>query len=122
MVCLKCGRETDQSFCESCRKTMEKYPVKPGTVVILPRERKAKVKQQQPVRLSNAALERKIAVQSRYLRRMSIAVVILTAILIAVSVTAVRLLHSSNARPLGQNYSTVTTPTQEQEQQPDNAD
>ena len=121
MNCLKCGRETDQSFCESCRKTMEKYPVKHGTVVILPRERKAKVKQQ-PVRLSNAALERKIAVQSRYLRRMAIAVVILMVLLVCLSIAAVRLLRSSNARPLGQNYSTVTTPTQEQEEQPDNAD
>ena len=122
MVCLKCGRETDQSFCESCRKTMEKYPVKPGTVVILPRERKAKVKQQQPVRLSNAALERKIAVQSRYLRRMAIAVVILMVLLVCLSIAAVRLLRSSNARPLGQNYSTVTTPTQEPEVQSDSED
>ena len=50
MGCLKCGRETDQTFCESCRETMKKYPVKPGAVVILPRERKTPAKQQ-PVRL-----------------------------------------------------------------------
>ena len=121
MACLKCGRESDQTFCESCRETMEKYPVKPGAVVILPRERKAPAKQQ-PVRLSNAALERKIAVQGRYLRRMALAIVMLTAILIALGVTTVRMLRSSNARPLGQNYSTVTTPAEESMEQPDNAD
>ena len=43
-------------------------------------------------------------------------------LLVCLSIAAVRLLRSSNARPLGQNYSTVTTPTQEPEEQPDNAD
>ena len=53
---------------------------------------------------------------------MALAIVMLTAILIALSVTTVRMLRSSNSRPLGQNYSTVTTPTQESEEQPDDAD
>lgn len=39
MQCMKCGRETEagQVFCEECLAEMEKYPVKPGTVVQLPR-------------------------------------------------------------------------------------
>lgn len=38
MGCMKCGKETDsgQVFCESCLEVMEKYPVKPDTVVQLP--------------------------------------------------------------------------------------
>ncbi len=41
MNCLKCGRETlaEQVFCPDCQAEMEKYPVKPGTVVLLPRRK-----------------------------------------------------------------------------------
>ena len=36
--CLKCGRPcpVDQAFCKECLAEMEKYPVKPGVVVLLP--------------------------------------------------------------------------------------
>jgi len=38
MSCMKCGKETDggQVFCDSCLEVMERYPVKPDTVVQLP--------------------------------------------------------------------------------------
>ena len=38
MSCMKCGKEIseDQSFCEECLAEMERYPVKPGTPVLLP--------------------------------------------------------------------------------------
>lgn len=38
MGCMKCGKETTdgQVFCDSCLEVMEKYPVKPDTVVQLP--------------------------------------------------------------------------------------
>ncbi len=40
--CLKCGREIpeDQTFCDSCLAEMDKYPVKPGVVVLLPHREK----------------------------------------------------------------------------------
>ena len=36
--CMKCGRElkSGEVFCETCQTEMEKYPVKPGVVVLLP--------------------------------------------------------------------------------------
>ena len=36
--CLKCGRPcaADQAFCADCLADMEKHPVKPGVVVLLP--------------------------------------------------------------------------------------
>ena len=41
MHCMKCGRDLEpgQVFCEECQAEMKKYPVKPGTVVQLPRRR-----------------------------------------------------------------------------------
>ena len=36
MACLKCGKETNDVFCESCKAKMEQYPVNPGTPVSVP--------------------------------------------------------------------------------------
>lgn len=38
MSCMKCGKEVSagQVFCDECLLEMEKYPVKPGTPVLLP--------------------------------------------------------------------------------------
>ena len=38
MSCMKCGRDTEEgrTFCTECLVEMEKYPVRPGTVVRLP--------------------------------------------------------------------------------------
>ena len=38
MSCMKCGRKTEENraFCADCMEEMEKYPVRPGTVVRLP--------------------------------------------------------------------------------------
>ena len=40
MYCLRCGSETQEEkvFCDVCLEDMEQYPVKPGTVVTLPRQ------------------------------------------------------------------------------------
>lgn len=52
MECIKCGREIvpGDVFCTTCLEDMEKYPVKPGTPVHIPRrepriivERRAKI-------------------------------------------------------------------------------
>lgn len=36
MECLKCGKTTNEVFCESCRAEMEQYPVNPGTPISIP--------------------------------------------------------------------------------------
>ena len=38
MSCMKCGKEVseDQVFCPECLAEMDRYPVKPGTPVLLP--------------------------------------------------------------------------------------
>lgn len=41
MHCMKCGREIGegQVFCPDCLLVMAKYPVKPGTAILLPKRR-----------------------------------------------------------------------------------
>ena len=42
MFCMKCGREIESGvFCLDCLCDMEKYPVKPGTAIQLPKRRDA---------------------------------------------------------------------------------
>ena len=113
MNCLKCGRETDQTFCEICRAEMEKHPVKPGVVVVLPKERKPIVRRQ-PVRNANANLERRIAAQNRILHHLAVTVVVLVILLILTGVVSFYLIRSNSGKPLGQNYSTVTASSQTQ--------
>ena len=38
MKCMKCGTTipSDQVFCNTCQEDMERYPVKPGTPIMLP--------------------------------------------------------------------------------------
>ena len=44
--CMKCGRELKPGtvFCDGCLAEMEKYPVKPGIVVLLPNQHNAQPK------------------------------------------------------------------------------
>jgi hypothetical protein len=52
MNCVKCGREieSDQAFCQFCLEEMEHYPVKPGTVVYIPKHFEEEVEKKPHVR------------------------------------------------------------------------
>ena len=111
MRCLKCGRETEQTFCEICRAEMEKYPVKPGTIVMLPKERPAEKKL--PGRKPAVPPETVIRVQQRTIRRLGRGVAALVVLLALMGAVLIRLLDERNNPPVGKNYSTVTKPTEE---------
>ena len=44
MYCLKCGNETqdEKIFCEDCLLLAQRYPIKPGTPIQLPRHNQQK--------------------------------------------------------------------------------
>ncbi len=52
MQCMKCGRDLQpgQVFCDECLAEMEKYPVKPGTVVLLPRYQRPNIQPKKTVK------------------------------------------------------------------------
>ena len=69
MRCLKCGRESEETFCRICQEEMEKYPVKPGTIVLLPKER---TEEKKPApRKPQVPPETVIRGQRRTIRRLS---------------------------------------------------
>lgn len=111
MKCLKCGRETDQTFCPICREEMEKYPVKPGTIVLLPKERPSVKKP--PSRHPAVPPEIILQNQRRTIRRLGHAFAALLVLTVLMGAAIVRLVQESGQRPVGQNYNTVTKPTGE---------
>ena len=111
MKCLKCGRETDQTFCADCRAEMEKYPVKPGTIILLPKER-TPIQKPSP-RHARPSLESVVKAQKKTIRRMGRAIVILLVLMAVMTVFLVCLLNNDQQIPLGKNYSTITRPVTE---------
>ena len=108
--CLKCGRETDQTFCEKCRAEMKKYPVKPGTIVLLPKERPGR---KAPSRHQATPPEETLRGQRRTIRRLSRAVAVLLVLLVLAGIAIVQLVERSAKPAVGQNYSAVTKPSEE---------
>ena len=114
MNCMKCGREVgeDDVFCPQCLADMEKYPVKPGTVVTIPSRRS-----QPPVKRPQKrppTPEEQIRSLQRRVRRLW-AALILSGLLTAAAIgLAVYGLQDEEIQFLpGQNYtsSQSTTPT-----------
>ena len=111
MNCLKCGRESDQTFCEACREEMTRYPVKPGTIVQLPKDRSASYPRRSQDWREKISPEEQITNQKRTIRRLTRVVVGLAALVLILSLVISRLLSGNTQPPVGQNYSAVTKAT-----------
>lgn len=111
MNCLKCGRKSDQTFCEVCREEMTRYPVKPGTIVQLPKDRSASYPRRSPDWLDQISPEEQIIHQKRIIRRLAFAVAVLVLLLMAMAYAAIQAVRRNTQPPVGQNYSAVTKPS-----------
>lgn len=114
MNCMKCGREIEegQVFCVECLEVMARYPVKPGTAVVLPKQRKeAPVLKRAPIRRKILTPEERIVKLRKSLRGWVIAWVVTFLLLCAALYPAILYLKEENHFHLGQNYS-VITPTE----------
>ena len=110
MNCLKCGRETEDGkvFCEECLKVMEKYPVKPGTAVLLPKRSSAPAAKKTRWRPTPSVEEQ--LTKARHENRVLIAAVCVLILLLGVGsyFTTRYLIDRRPMRP-GQNYTTAET-------------
>ena len=112
-ACLKCGVEIKEEafFCSKCQEDMSRYPVKPGTVIHLPK------RQTSPEKIVDLYQEpdhkKKIAGLQKTVRFLAALVAVLSVLL---TVTAFMLLHTMSeepaAVPIGRNYTTVDTSAQ----------
>ena len=113
MNCLKCGRETDQTFCECCREEMARYPVKPGTIVQLPKDRAASSPRDNRDWRNGISLETQIENQKRSIRRLRRAVLVLALLAAGMGISMFWTLEGENQPRPGQNYSAVTKPSED---------
>ena len=111
MYCLRCGKDTadKQVFCASCRASMEKYPIKPGTSVQLPK-RKAPIPVKKSFRKPKATTAEELVVHMR--KAMRFLAVLLALCILLLSIAGGLLLHywqEAPEAPTGQNYTVVST-------------
>ena len=109
MNCMKCGRDIveGQVFCSDCLEQMERYPVKPGTPVLLPSLRKEAAKKAPPRRKLSSEE------QIRRLRRLNRTLSFLLAVSLMVSIflgyiAVLHFLEEERSLP-GQNYTSIET-------------
>ncbi len=111
MNCLKCGREiaSRQVFCQDCLLDMEKYPVKPGTVVQIPKRPDAPAARKTAKRRNVSAEEQILSLRKkvRVLVLMLIVSVLLGCVLFYF---AAEYWREDHFLP-GQNYSSIVVTT-----------
>ena len=103
MNCMKCGRDTadEHVFCDRCLAVMERYPVKPGTAVHLPK--RDNLKKAAP-RKRAVPPEEQIQALRRTLRRSrTFAIVLLIALTLA-GLLLLREFADGETPIIGQNY------------------
>lgn len=109
MQCMKCGREiaNRQVFCEECLAEMEKYPVKPGTVVQLPpRPRQTTVKKSNAHRRPERQPKEKIKILRWWVGILSLLLAVTLTLLIGLSLFTADYIKENKDKLLpGQNYS-----------------
>ena len=76
--CLKCGEKLDDDFkfCDDCLRSMDKYPVKPGTVIQLHRREVVKPQKKATKTKRHTDAEEQIIFLKKALRAMSVLLVI----------------------------------------------
>ena len=111
MNCMKCGREIEETrvFCEECLAEMGNYPVKPGTVVQLPRRSTAPVaKKAIPKRRQLPSAEEQVARLKKRFRVVLVLWIVTLALLTALAFPLVQELLQEEQLLPGQNYTAVT--------------
>lgn len=109
--CLKCGKKAEEQavFCSECLAVMAQYPVKPGTVVHLPR-RQPRQDTQANSDFDEQAHAAQFARHRGLIRGLTAVIAGLSVLLV---ITAVLLIHTLDQQRsvsvIGRNYTTSTS-------------
>ena len=108
--CPKCGRDAaeNMAFCEECLAEIEKYPVKPGVVVLLPQHEKA-AKPSPKRRYNPAPPEEQLSKLKKRTAALTLALILaLGAAGVFGWMAATDFLNEPETKLPGQNYSSET--------------
>ncbi len=107
MNCMKCGREValGQVFCKDCLADMKKYPVAPGTPVVLPNRSDTAQPRRTPARKARKPEEQVARLRKLVLWLTLALITVSLACGVTIAVLVDRLADQNTVDP-GQNYST----------------
>lgn len=110
MGCLKCGRDTkeDAVFCPECLLNMQRYPIRPGTPVVLPSPGRV-VPKKVPKRRTIPA-EEQVKGLKKKIRILTVLWIAALLALVVLAVASWRVLSYPQHRP-GQNYTAIISTT-----------
>ena len=108
MNCMKCGQELTQNgvFCSDCLLEMEKYPVDPGTVVLLPRRKESSIQKKQ-IKRHVPSPEEQIATLRTRVTFLILLLALCIAAIVLMFEPAMHYIRDEHFE-IGQNYSSVT--------------
>jgi hypothetical protein len=108
--CPECGKEISekQVFCDSCLEVMERFPVNPGTRVLLPNRSAPAVSKKIASRRRVLTAEERLARCRKAIQVLSITLAVaIFALCLSISLLVDNLNSETPNRVIGQNYSTV---------------
>ncbi len=109
MHCMKCGVKIDDkaAFCEKCLREMEKYPVRPNTLIQLPVRSTQAVAKKKP-RRRELKPEERVRLQRKVIGGLALALAVMLVAFAASAFLILTLLEErENYRNIGQNYGTI---------------
>lgn len=108
MHCMKCGRETEHEtvFCQNCLLEMEKYPVQPGAVVLLPRRKEPSLLKKMPKRHIPSAEEQNAKLR-KWVMYLTIMLTVCIVLIVLMFKPTMHYILDEHVE-IGQNYSSVT--------------
>ena len=109
-ACLKCGKKIEDkaAFCNSCQEDMSRYPVKPGTVIHLPKRQALAEKKTEMYHEEDAG--RHVVRLQKTVRFLMVLVALLSVLLTITAFMLIRTLSEDKpVAPIGRNYTTVDT-------------
>ena len=110
MNCMKCGTEIENGnvFCESCLEDMSKYPVNPGTRILLPNHPTPEAAKKQPIKRRPPTAEEKLKKTQHVLKWVTVTLVVSLLLLgYAISMLWKNATPANPQDNIGQNYNTV---------------
>lgn len=110
MACLKCGRDTGEGeeFCSECLLTMQRYPVRPGTPVMLPTQ--VRMAPKKAPKRRTVSPEDQIKGLKKRIRTLTALWAVTLLAFIVLALIGWREVPRSRLRP-GQNYTAITATT-----------
>ena len=111
MECMKCGKNTSdhQVFCDDCLQVMERYPVKPGTPITLPKTSSPTAAKKAAHKKRTLAPDEQVIYLRKHLRRARRFSLLLALLLLAASAMLLYEALSPSGPNIGKNYTIDTT-------------